>query len=87
MIIEGILGVAAFSFCFYLVLRLIDKAQLRKLRTKYPEGTETVARPVENMRINERNKMESKILSTKPLENLDTNKIFKDLSNGKSEDN
>jgi len=49
MIAEGLLGVAALCFFGFLGMKLFDQWQLKKLRKLYPEGTETVSKPVERM--------------------------------------
>ena len=50
MIIEGILWTVVALFAFFLGLRLYDKYQLKKLRTKFPEGYDDGSRPVEKMK-------------------------------------
>ena len=40
-----IASVVALAFIYFMI-KLLDKAKLRRLRKKFPEGTETIAKPV-----------------------------------------
>jgi len=91
MIVEGILGTATLVFIGVGIMKLIDQAKLKKLKAKYPEGTETIARPVQNMRPADRNSLKEAVINapikrTPEEERLiaDRAELVKQLTEGKS---
>ena len=93
MIIEGILGVAVLVFFGFMTMKLIDQFKLKKLKAKYPEGTETISKPVQNMRPADRNSLQQKLVD-KPMERTpreekmiaDRAELVKQLTEGKKDE-
>lgn len=80
MILEGILTVAAVLFAFALSLKLYNQHKLKKLQTKYPEGTETLSRPVSRLDDIAPSVDESSVGNIARKEDpVDPNKVMKEL--------
>ena len=79
MIIEGLVGVAILCFFAFLTMKLIDQWKLKRLRKKYPEGTETISRPVERMGIVRSRGMEKNLVTNIPKLEIDAQEVIDNL--------
>ena len=79
MIVEGLLGVAVLCFFGFLTIKLIDQWKLKKLRKRYPEGTETISMPVEKMGGVERKNPMEKITEVAPKLEVDAQEVIDNL--------